>query len=169
MQVRPGDSPGGEVGKPLPAERKPSRPGGRGEGVPLHARILTGLVLGGQVFLRMLFMVVVPLVFTSLVQGVTELGDVTRLGRMGLRTFSVFLATTLAAAILGLALVNVVEPGLAIDPEVRSSLREQFSGQAAVGIEAAGQTGFGLQTFVGIVPRNPVEAAARGDMLGLVF
>jgi dicarboxylate/amino acid:cation (Na+ or H+) symporter, DAACS family len=123
----------------------------------------------GQVFLRMLFMVVVPLVFTSLVQGVTELGDVTRLGRMGLRTFSVFLATTLAAAILGLTLVNVVEPGLAIDPEVRSSLMEQFSGQAAVGIEAAGQTRFGLQTFVGIVPRNPVEAAARGDMLGLIF
>jgi DAACS family dicarboxylate/amino acid:cation (Na+ or H+) symporter len=123
----------------------------------------------GQIFLRMLFMVVVPLVFTSLVQGVTGLGDLARLGRISLRTFAVFLMTTLAAATLGLALVNAVEPGHAIDPTVRAGLMEQFSGQAGERVAMAGESGFGVQTFVNIVPRNPVDSAARGDMLGLIF
>lgn len=165
--------------------------------VPLHLKILGGLAAGavaggaanvlwrdapwlvwavenlaqpaGQIFLRLLFMVVVPLVFTSLVLGVTGLGDVSRLGRLGLRTFGLFLATTVAAATLGLVLVNVVGPGEAIDAEVRAGLMEQFEGQAAERVAAAEQTSFGIQTLVAIVPRNPIDSAARGDMLGLIF
>lgn len=168
-----------------------------GRGRPLHVKILGGLVIGalagivanvlwrdapalvwviekvaqpaGQIFLRMLFMVVVPLVFTSLVLGVTGLGDLTRLGRISGRTLGLFLATTVAAGLLGLALVNVVAPGDALDPDIRAGLMAEFSGQAAQRVEAAAQTGFGVQTFVNIVPRNPVDSAARGDMLGLIF
>ena len=164
---------------------------------PLHLRILAGLLVGavagiaanvlwrdapalawivdtvaqpvGQIFLRMLFMVVVPLVFTSLVLGVTGLGDLTRLGRISRRTLGLFLATTLAAGALGITLVNLVAPGESLDPSIRTGLMEQFSGQAAERVEQAGQTGFGVQTFVNIVPRNPVDSAARGDMLGLIF
>ena len=123
----------------------------------------------GQIFLRLLFMVVVPLVFTSLVLGVTGLGDVSRLGRLSARTFGLFLATTLVAGSLGLVLVNLVGPGHAIDPEVRAGLMQQFQGPAAERVAAAEQTSFGVQTLVSIVPRNPVDSAARGDMLGLIF
>jgi Na+/H+-dicarboxylate symporter len=117
----------------------------------------------------MLFMVVVPLVFTSLVLGVTGLGDISRIGRLSARTFALFLATTLAAGGLGLVLVNLVGPGRAIDPEVRAGLMQQFESRAAERFSAAEQTGFGAQTLVNIVPRNPVDSAARGDMLGLIF
>jgi DAACS family dicarboxylate/amino acid:cation (Na+ or H+) symporter len=123
----------------------------------------------GQVFLRLLFMVVVPLVFTSLVLGVTGLGDLSRLGRISRRTFGLFLLTTTAAGALGLLLVNAVGPGNAIDPAVRAGLMEQFAGQAGEQVEAAAASDFGVHTFVNIVPRNPLDAAARGDMLGLVF
>jgi DAACS family dicarboxylate/amino acid:cation (Na+ or H+) symporter len=123
----------------------------------------------GQIFLRLLFMVVVPLVFTSLVLGVTGLGDVSRLGRLSARTFGLFLATTLVAGSLGILLVNIVGPGRFIDADVRAGLMEQFEGQAAERVAAAAQTGFGVQTIVSIVPRNPIDSAARGDMLGLIF
>jgi DAACS family dicarboxylate/amino acid:cation (Na+ or H+) symporter len=178
---------GEEDGRPATERRAPG----------LHYRILAGLLAGataggianhlwrdgpvlswvvdnvaqpvGQVFLRLLFMVVVPLVFTSLVLGVTGLGDLSRLGRISARTFGLFLLTTVAAGTLGLLLVNAVGPGRAIDPAVRAGLMEQFAGQAGERVEAAAATGFGVHTFVNIVPRNPLDAAARGDMLGLVF
>lgn len=164
---------------------------------PLHMKILAGLVAGavaggtanvlwrdapllarivdqvaqpiGQVFLRLLFMVVVPLVFTSLVLGVTGLGDLSRLGRISARTFGLFLLTTVAAGMLGLLMVNVFGPGRAIDPVVRAGLMEQFAGAAGQRMEAADASGFGVETFVNIVPRNPIDSAARGDMMGLVF
>src|SRR5690606_37913712 len=112
------------------------------KGLALHTKILIGLGLGalaglaanafwadapalgalidfvaqpvGQVFLRMLFMVVVPLVFTSLVLGVAGLGDMGRLGRIGAKTFGMFIVTTVLATALGLFLVNTVRPGLSL-------------------------------------------------------
>jgi dicarboxylate/amino acid:cation (Na+ or H+) symporter, DAACS family len=128
-------------------------------GIPLHARILIGLLLGatagivanatargtprlewmianiaqpiGQVFLRMLFMVVVPLVFTSISLGVAQLGDLRRIGRVGAKTLGFFVATTALAALLGLLLVNVVRPGEAIDSQTRSALLAKYAPQAA--------------------------------------
>jgi DAACS family dicarboxylate/amino acid:cation (Na+ or H+) symporter len=123
----------------------------------------------GQVFLRMLFMIVVPLIFTSLVLGVNGIGDVRKLGRIGGKTFAVFLGTTALAVGLGLFLVNVIQPGNGISPEARVQLMETFAEAASQKVEALAQTGFGIQTFVQIVPRNPVDAAARGDMLALIF
>lgn len=162
---------------------------------PLHTRILLGLAVGavagigsnvlwsghprldwvvdnvaqpvGQVFLRMLFMVVVPLIFTSLALGVAGLGDLRRLGRIGGRTLAFFLATTALAAVIGLTVSNVVRPGDAIDPAVREALLVEFGGAASDRLESGGA--FGVQTFVSIVPRNPVDAAARGDMLAVIF
>src|SRR5688500_8217644 len=118
--------------------------------IPLHTKILLGLVLGatagvianntmgddpnligfinnvaqpiGQIFLRMLFMVVVPLVFSTLALGIAELGDLKRIGRVGAKTFGFFLFTTLVAALLGLFLVNIIEPGNAVDEATRNSL-----------------------------------------------
>ncbi|HEX5520931.1 MAG TPA: dicarboxylate/amino acid:cation symporter [Longimicrobiaceae bacterium] len=169
----------------------------RGRPVPLHTKILTGLAIGavagvasnllwqdapallwivdnvaqplGQIFLRMLFMVVVPLVFTSLTLGVATLGDLSRVGRIGGKSIGFFLLTTAMAATLGLLLVNVVQPGAALDPGIRNALLEQYSSQAAEKAELAISGGFGVNTFVNIVPRNPIDAMARGDMLGLIF
>ncbi len=168
-----------------------------GRRTPLHQQILIGLVAGaiggvvantlwrdapallwlvdnvaqpvGQIFLRMLFMVVVPLVFTSLALGVAALGDLSKVGRIGAKTLVFFLCTTALAATLGLILVNVIRPGEALDPLVRAALLAEYAPQATEKIDAAAGTGFGVSTFVNIVPRNPLDAAARGDMLGLIF
>ncbi len=165
--------------------------------MPLHTKILLGLVAGvvlgvlsnllwsgrgaldwtidtvtqpiGQIFLRLLFMVVVPLVFTSVSLGVASLGDVRRVGRIGAKTLLFFLVTTALAVAIGLTITNLVRPGDGIDPAVQQSLMAQFSKQAGERVAAAGQTGFGVNTFVNIVPRNPVGSAANGDMLGLIF
>jgi DAACS family dicarboxylate/amino acid:cation (Na+ or H+) symporter len=119
----------------------------------------------GQIFLRMLFMIVVPLIFTSLTLGVANLGDVTRLGRIGLRTFLYFLILTATATGLGLILVDLTQPGNRLDPAVRENLVAAYGGAG----KAAAGTKFGVETLVQIVPRNPIDAAARGEMLAIIF
>ena len=122
----------------------------------------------GQVFLRLLFLTVVPIVFTSITLGVAGIGDVKTLGRLGGRTMGYFGLSTLIAAAIGLILVNTIKPGAGLPPETRDALMEQFSGGAS-GLAASGPTEFGISTFVNIVPRNPVEAAANTEMLSLIF
>lgn len=123
----------------------------------------------GQIFLRMLFMVVIPLVFASLTLGVAGLGDVRKVGKVGSKTLLYFLVTTALAAALGLAMVNVLQPGAGLTPEVRASLMETYASEASARIAQAQAATFGIETFVNIVPRNPVKAAADLDMLGLIF
>jgi dicarboxylate/amino acid:cation (Na+ or H+) symporter, DAACS family len=174
-----------------------SLPNGAEKGMPLHTKILIGLAAGatagvmanifardaawvnatidyvanpvGQVFLRMLFMVVVPLVFSTLALGVAGLGDLRKLGRIGGKTIGFFLFTTGLAVILGLTLANVVEPGAGLDPTLRAALLAEYSGAASERIETSQNNGFGIQTFINIVPRNIVSAAANGEMLALIF
>jgi len=170
---------------------------GTNGGWALHTKILVGLVVGaalgvtanltlgtdarliwfvdtiaqpiGQIFLRLLFMVVIPLVFTSVTLGVASLGDMRRIGRIGVKTLLFFLSTTAVAAVIGLTIVNLVRPGDSIDQALKNDLMQEFSGQATERVAAAAETKFGVNTFVAIVPRNPVKAAADGDMLGLIF
>lgn len=122
----------------------------------------------GQVFLRLLFMTVVPIVFTSIAIGVAGIGDMKTLGRLGGRTFGYFALSTLIAAIIGLTLVNTIKPGAGLPPETRDELMSRFA-SGAQGLAQAGGTEFGIGTFVNIVPRNPVAAAADMDMLALIF
>ena len=163
----------------------------------LHTRILLGLVLGavsgvgvklfagdaswvewinhyvaepvGQIFLRLLFMVVVPLVFATLALGVANLGDVRRLGRIGGRTLGYFLATTVIASIIGLFLANWLRPGDGIPPQVSAELVEAYRGDASARFEVSGAEQFGIDTLVNIVPRNPLQAAVEMQMLPLIF
>mgnify|MGYP001818643984 CR=1 FL=1 len=162
----------------------------------LHTRIALGLVLGafvgglcnaffagepwlvfvsenimypvGQVFLRLLFMTVVPIVFVSIALGVAGIGDMKTLGRLGGRTFGYFALSTLIAATIGLTLVNFIKPGEGLDEATRSDLMTRFSG-GAESMTASGPPEFGINTFVNIIPRNPVAAAADMDMLALIF
>lgn len=162
----------------------------------LHTKIILGLVLGGaagvaanawaggaawvawlgeyvagpvgQIFLRLLLMTVVPLVFCSITLGVAGLGDVRRIGRAGGRTLFYFLFSTAISATIGIVLVNLAHPGAGLDPAVRQALLETYRTQAE-GLKGAGGAPFGIGTLVNIVPRNPVQAAAGGDMLGIIF
>ena len=81
----------------------------------------------GQVFLRMLFMTVVPIVFTSITLGVAGIGDMKTLGRLGGRTFGYFALSTLIAATIGLTLVNLIQPGGGLPEETRDELMSRFS------------------------------------------
>ena len=173
--------------------------GSSGKGLKLHTKILLGLLAGlavgvttnltvgvdhptveainkfiavpvGQVFLRMLFMVVMPLVFASIALGVAGLGDIRKVGRVGGKAIGYFFVSTALAATLGLIVVNVSRPWERVTPETRVALMERFKGDAASRVEAAATTAkFGPETFVNIVPRNPIDAAARTDMLAIIF
>ena len=162
----------------------------------LHTKILLALVLGavagllawwlaggaawvkwvsdniaapvGQIFLRMLLMTVVPLVFASIALGVAGLGDIRKVGRVGARTVGYFVVSTAISAVIGLVLVNLVQPGAGLAPDVRQQLMDTYRTQAQ-GLQAGGTTKFGIDLFVNIVPRNPIAAAAGMDMLGIIF
>lgn len=121
----------------------------------------------GQVFLRMLFMIVIPLIFASVTMGVASLGDLSRIGRIGGRSLLFFLVTTAMAASIGLTLINAVGPGKRLDSTVRADLMAEYGSEAAT--RTGGAVDFGVDTFVNIVPRNIVDTMARNDMLGLIF
>ena len=123
----------------------------------------------GQVFLRMLFMVVIPLVFSSLALGVASLGDLRRLGRIGGRTMVYFVSVTAFSVLIGLVLVNTLRPGEGLPEGTREKLLDTYRGEAASWMQTAEKAEFGPSLLVNIVPRNPVDAAAKGDMLGVIF
>ena len=101
------------------------------------ARRLATTVLDpiGQVFLRMLFFVVIPLVFASLAYGVVQLGELRDLGPLAGRTFTLFFMNMTIAATLGLVMMNVLEPGARLDDDTTTRLLSEYSGQAAQHVE----------------------------------
>jgi DAACS family dicarboxylate/amino acid:cation (Na+ or H+) symporter len=163
----------------------------------LHTRILIGGVLGaaagiaahyllgtddptlanvirygtgpiGQIFLRLLFMLVVPLIFSALVLGVAGMGDPRSLGRVGVKTLAYTVIVSAIAVLIGVTLVNLIRPGAGISPELKARLTEGAAERAsAVAGGEAPKTG--LDLLVEIVPRNPVKSAADGDMLGVMI
>ena len=122
----------------------------------------------GQLFLRLLFMLVIPLVFSALILGVVEIGDPRSLGRIGTKTLLWILVVTTMAVSIGLLMVNLFEPGRGIPPELGAELMAQTGDRAAQ--IAAGREGVsGLAVLLNIVPRNPVQAAANGDLIAVMF
>jgi DAACS family dicarboxylate/amino acid:cation (Na+ or H+) symporter len=172
--------------------------GNSGTGMKLHTKILLALVIGavsgilvntqiggaapsvvwankyvagpvGQIFLRMLFMVVMPLVFSSIALGVAGLGDIRKVGRVGGKAIGYFLGTTFLAATFGLIMVAVIKPGSGIPEEVKTQLMQTYAEDASAKVSAQQSSTFGINTLVEIVTRNPVKSAAEGDMLGIIF
>ncbi|MEB2313190.1 MAG: dicarboxylate/amino acid:cation symporter [Sorangiineae bacterium] len=121
----------------------------------------------GELFLRLLFMLVVPLVFSALVMGVVEIGDPKSLGRIGLKTLAWIVVVTGVAVAIGLTLANWFEPGRGVPREVGEALLAKASGGG--GIAASGAAVSVREVLLGIVPKNPVHAAAEGNLLGLMF
>jgi DAACS family dicarboxylate/amino acid:cation (Na+ or H+) symporter len=123
----------------------------------------------GQIFLRLLFMIVIPLVFASLTLGVFKLGDVQKLGRIGIRTIVFFLGLTTVAVVIGLVLVNIGHPGKGFDPDVQADLLQTYGGGMADVIARSQSIDFTMMTFVDMMlPRNVLRAVVDMQMLPLI-
>lgn len=141
----------------------------------LHWQILISLILAvifgivfteqvvyvtwmGDVFLRALRMIIVPLIFSSIVSGVTGIGSAKNLGRMSIKTFSYYITTSILAILTGLVIVNIIKPGVGADIGLSSNVE---------GLDVGAET-FG-QTLINIIPTNIMEAMTTGDMLSIIF
>lgn len=117
----------------------------------------------GRLFLRLIFMIVLPLVFSALTLGVAGFGDLASLGRVGIKTLLVTVVTSAASVATGIFLVNLLRPGDALSEEARAALL------AATGHVDSGLTGnptpVELNVLTQLIPDNPVRAAAQGEML----
>lgn len=163
---------------------------------PLHLQMLAGFALGligglivhltagdaawvewttthvtgpaGQVFLRLLFMLVLPLLFSALVTGVAEMGDLAQLKKVGVRTLIytfVLSAISVAAALL---LVNLLQPGAGVDPATAKAMMAQASGSADAIVSKGREQPGALDSALSIIPANPIRAAADDDILAVM-
>src|SRR5687768_1893472 len=137
----------------------------RPRGMALHTKILIGLLVGiigglianqslggtnpniawfirniaqpiGSLFLNLLLLIVVPLVFSSLVVGVAGIGDIRKLGRIGVKSFGYCLVISAISVVIGLTLANTIRPGERVSPDVAAQLKEKYSSGAAAQTEA---------------------------------
>jgi len=123
----------------------------------------------GQLFLRLLFMLVIPLVFSALVLGVVEIGNPQSLGRIGLKTLLWILLVTTLAVLIGLAAVNLLQPGVGLPAEVVDKLMSQGAERGGEIVQQSREAPSGMALLLNIVPRNPVAAAASGDLIAVMF
>ncbi|MBT9544245.1 MAG: dicarboxylate/amino acid:cation symporter [Candidatus Sericytochromatia bacterium] len=174
--------------------------------IPLHTRIFIGMIVGilggalvhllglspetvaelikwikpiGDLFLRMIFMLVIPLLLSALILGVAELGDLKKIGRIGLKTLVYTLVASGISVIVGLTLFNLVQPAKGIKAADRQYLIEKFSDSAA-GLQAKAADipdRTVSELLVSLIPKNPVEDMARafdptytgGGLLAVMF
>jgi len=178
------------------------------KGMALHTRILLGLAIGvvsgigvnfalggdspaiiwlvsnitepvGQLFLRLLLMIVVPLVFSSLIVGVAGIGDIRKLGRVGLKSFIYTFIISAISVVIGLTLANTLRPGERIDPATKDQIEARYGSDAAKRVEDSKKVTSSdsalMQVVKTIVPSNPFAAIAGSttggspDMLHLMF
>ncbi len=162
----------------------------------LHWKILIGMFLGvlfafimvnfswgpdfvsdfikpfGTIFINSLKLIAVPLILASLIKGISDLKDISKLSKMGGRTIGIYILTTVIAVTIGLGIVNIIEPGNSISEATRLELVENYSGDANEKIIAAAkqQESGPLQALVDLVPSNIFKAASdNGNMLQVIF
>lgn len=126
----------------------------------------------GTIFINSLKLIAIPLIVASLIKGITDLKDISKLSAMGGRTIVIYVGTTVVAIVTGLLIVNLVGPGRGLDQSTRDGLLEQFAGDAGQRITAAAaQNAAGpLQALIDLVPANIVGAASsNGNMLQVIF
>ena len=140
------------------------------EGNGAVLRFVTTYVTGpiGQIFLRALFMLILPLVFSALVMGIVEMKDLRTMGRAGLRLLLYTILFTGTAVVVGMTLVNVLRPGEGFDRDLAESLIAGTSERVADIVESSRQAPSGIGFVVGLVPSNVVGAAASNDILGVM-
>ena len=149
--------------------------------VKLHWQILIALILGvliarlsiwlgfenivinqvsiiGDIFLRALRMIIVPLIISSIISGITGIGGAEHFGRMSAKTFSYYISTSLIAILTGLFLVNLIQPGVGAELTLQATPE---------GIE--GNLSKLTETLINIIPTNPLAAMVNGDILPTIF
>ncbi|HGY56232.1 MAG TPA: dicarboxylate/amino acid:cation symporter [Caldithrix abyssi] len=112
----------------------------------------------GTIFIRALRMIIVPLIVSSIISGVTGIGSAENFGRLSLKTFSYYIATSLFAILTGLILVNIIQPGVGAQLGF-----EQIPEGLHSNVEKLGTT------LLGIIPTNPLKAMVNGDILPTIF
>ena len=117
------------------------------------------ITLCGVLFIRLLKMVMVPLIFTSIIIGVSSIGSGRKVGRLSIKTFLYYLLTSLIAIIIGLFLSNLIQPGIGatiVENTSFDSSKIQTSASPA-------------DILIRMIPTNPIQSLASGDMLGIIF
>jgi len=162
----------------------------------LHWQILLGMVFGvlfafiliqfnwgkafiidwikpfGNIFINLLKLIAVPLILGSLIKGVSDLKDISKLSKMGGRSIGLYILTTILAVSIGLGIVNIIKPGSYISKETRTELMDNFAGDANSKIDAANKQNEAgpLQALEDIVPSNIIKATTdNGNMLQVIF
>ncbi|NDG53145.1 MAG: dicarboxylate/amino acid:cation symporter [Flavobacteriia bacterium] len=161
----------------------------------LHWKIIIGMILGvlygllaskigwvdftndwikpwGKIFINLLKLIAVPLVFASLIKGVSSLSDISKLSRIGGKTIGIYLFTTVVSVTFGLLLVNIIQPGTSFSEEKRMELKEQYASSAASKIASAKDVKEDgpLQFIVDMVPSNFIQATGNNkNMLQVIF
>lgn len=161
----------------------------------LHWKILIGMVLGilfgfimnsvdggkgfvsdwvkpfGTIFINLLKLIAVPLILASLIKGVSDLKDISKIKTMGLRTIAIYIATTLVAIVIGLTIVNVVKPGEGMSADTIEKIKESYSASADAMVgKAKIQSEAGpLQALVDIFPKNIFVSLGEAKMLQIIF
>lgn len=123
----------------------------------------------GQIFLRLLFMLVIPLLFSALVIGIAEMGDVRSLKRIGIKTLVFTVGVSAIAVVIALTLVNLFQPGAGVDPALAQTLLADAREGAGAILSSAEEKPAGISTFLNIIPNNIVAAAAANDILAVMF
>lgn len=123
----------------------------------------------GTLFLRLIFMLIIPLLFSALIMGVAEMGDVRSLGRVGWKTLGYTVIASGLAVVLGLVLVNWLQPGAGIDRAAADAMLAQGADRAQAIVGGVGTQATGVDLLLGIVPDNVVKAAAENTILAVMF
>ena len=123
----------------------------------------------GQIFLRLLFMLVIPLLFSALVVGISEMGEIRSLRRVGIQTLVYTILVSSVAVVLSLVLVNLIRPGEGVDPAVAQELLASAGTGAQGIIERAGDSPTGIEALLNIIPTNIVTAMSENDVLAVMF
>jgi DAACS family dicarboxylate/amino acid:cation (Na+ or H+) symporter len=123
----------------------------------------------GQLFLRLIFMLIIPLLFSALVVGIAEMGDVRSLGRVGWKTLAYTVVVSGIAVVIGLVLVNWLQPGVGIDRAAAEQMLAEGSERAAAIVSSSTGQPQGLDMLLSIVPSNVITAAANNAILAVMF
>ncbi|KAF1691972.1 dicarboxylate/amino acid:cation symporter [Pseudoxanthomonas koreensis] len=123
-----------------------------------------------RLFLNLIFMLIVPLLFSALVIGIAEMGDIRALGRIGWKTLSYTVVLSGVAVLLGLVLVNLFKPGAGVDPELAQQLLVQNADRSREIVASVDSQPRGMDMLLSIVPSNVVDAASsNASILALMF
>lgn len=157
----------------------------KGFKMKIYTKIAIGLLLGaligpfmgeyalmiepfGRAFIKLIVMLVIPLVMASLISGTASLGDIKKLGRVGIKTIIYYLAATALAVSLGLLFANTMKPGMGLDPQAKAKLMADYKGTTDAQVVKALERPSLAEIFLNLIPSNPIKAMAESDMLPII-